>query len=176
MSKHRDPSVPLSNAQQESFAQAVAGGTDPKQAFVGAGYESAGRALGNNLRRLLGKGHISARIAFLRERPERAGDLPGTAAVVDWRQRTYQLADAMSELDEALAFAREKKNPTAIVSAVMARAKLNGLLIEKSEHTWLKPIEEWTDAECAAALAKLEGPDAGSAASGLADTPTQGSA
>jgi phage terminase small subunit len=45
----------------------------------------------------------------------------------------YSIERAMREAEEAMAFAKEHKNPNALVKAVELRSKLNGLLIEKHD-------------------------------------------
>ena len=49
------------------------------------------------------------------------------------KESGYNLERAMSEAEDAMAFARDTENANALVKAVELRTKLNGLLIEKQD-------------------------------------------
>ena len=49
------------------------------------------------------------------------------------KMAAYGLVEAMREADEAAQFARQHKNPMAVVKAAELRAKLSGLLIDRVE-------------------------------------------
>ena len=49
------------------------------------------------------------------------------------RMAIYDLARAMKEADDAASFAREHKNPMAVVKAVELRSRLSGLLVDRVE-------------------------------------------
>jgi hypothetical protein len=66
----------LRNRRYEKFAQEIAAGTDPRQAYVIAGYEPD-RA---NHNRLLRRADVSARIQELKEEREYAANAAGVAA------------------------------------------------------------------------------------------------
>jgi phage terminase small subunit len=56
----------------------------------------------------------------------------------------YELADAMTEVDDALALAKEEKNPQAMVAAIKLKAHMNGLLVSDRENK-RSPFEGMTD-------------------------------
>jgi phage terminase small subunit len=49
------------------------------------------------------------------------------------KMASYSLVEAMAEADAAAQFARQHKNPMAVVKAAELRAKLSGLLIDRVE-------------------------------------------
>ncbi len=68
---------------------------------------------------LLSNGKVAVRVDYLQEQH---------------RKRHNVTVDTLTvELDEALKLANDTKNPSAAVSAIVAKAKLHGLLIEKRQ-------------------------------------------
>ena len=104
----------LGNEQWELFAQGVAKGLTLTKAYEKAGYE----AHSSNAARLIGNDSVSNRVAELQE----------LAA-----QRTLVTIEKLTdELEEARELAmRDDKGAAAAVSAVMAKAKLHGLDVNK---------------------------------------------
>lgn len=51
------------------------------------------------------------------------------------KKMAYTLESAMRECDDTISFARETENANAMAKAVELKAKLNGLLVEKHEHS-----------------------------------------
>ena len=127
----------LSNPRHELFAQVLAAGCNATEAYVKAGYllnkGNAGRLKANE--------RIRKRVEELQARNVQAQE---AAVGVTIEQLRAQFA-------EAYAIAKELSQPTAMVAATTAQAKLAGLWIERSEHMRKQP-NEMSDAEIAAIL------------------------
>ena len=109
-------SPPLS-ARHEAFAQNVARGMALVEAYAEAGYD---RNYGNAVR-LKRNDKVARRIAQLQTQA---------------KERTLVTVQTLTaELEDARKLALEVSNPSAAVSATMGKAKLNGLLVDKSEVT-----------------------------------------
>ncbi|MGO7210174.1 terminase small subunit [Rhizobium ruizarguesonis] len=132
---------PLSNQRREGFCRAIVRGESASGAYAGI-YHVSGRTAEVNGSKLLRNTAVRERIA----------ELQGTAA-----QRTVKTVESLvADLDATIAFARECKNPAAMVAAINAQARLLGLVVERSEVMVLsKPAplptkvlelseEEWT--------------------------------
>ena len=129
----------LSNARHELFAQVLAAGCNATEAYVKAGY----RLNKGNAGRLKADEHIRKRVEELQARNVQAQE---AAVGVTIEQLRTQFA-------EAYEMAKELSQPTAMVAATTAQAKLAGLWIERSEQTRKQP-DEMSDAEIAAILRK----------------------
>jgi hypothetical protein len=105
----------LDNPKHEAFARSLAEGCSLVDAYERAGY---GRNRGNAAR-LNADESIRGRVAELQQ----------TAA----QATSVTIESITRELDEAKAFARETGAAAAFVTAIMGKAKLNGLLIDKVE-------------------------------------------
>lgn len=106
----------LSNARHERFAQELAKGKSASEAYAIAGYApnqpSASRLLSNVM--------VQSRLAELQEKgAERA---------------LVTIESITRELDEDRELARQLEMPAAAISAVMGKAKLHGLLVDRSEN------------------------------------------
>lgn len=108
----------LDNEQWELFAQGVAKGLTLTKAYIKAGYSVEGNVAQAASSRLLGNVIVSDRVAELQE----------LAA-----QRTLVTIEKLTdELEEARELAMsDDKGAAAAVSAIMAKAKLHGLDINK---------------------------------------------
>jgi phage terminase small subunit len=108
----------LQNEQWELFAQGVAKGLTLTKAYEKAGYDPHS----SNAARLIGNDSVSDRVAELQE----------LAA-----QRTLVSIEKLTdELEEARELAmKDDKGAAAAVSAVMAKAKLHGLDVNKVDAT-----------------------------------------
>lgn len=109
----RDPEL---SDRQQRFIEAVARGLSAQAAARSVGYAPA---YARKASRFLKSCVISRAIAEIR------GDGRKVAA--------YDMAKAMQEANEVIAFARQHKNAMAYCKAVELRAKLSGLLVEKIE-------------------------------------------
>lgn len=107
----------LENAKHERFAQGLARGLGVTEAYVTAGFADSPASAS----RLSKKVNIRNRVKELQQK-----GATRTAATVE--SCTYRLR-------AAYAMALKKRNPSAAISAVMAEARLNGLMKEKHEHT-----------------------------------------
>ncbi len=107
--------------KQEKFCQAVVSGMSQADAYRAA-YDAAGmkpETVQNKAYQLMARGDVRARVDALR--------LP----VIEKLQ--YGLEQAMTEAAAAFEVAKVKENGGAMVAAVQLRAKLNGLLVDRSK-------------------------------------------
>ena len=74
------------------------------------------------------------------------------------RQAGVTTADIARQLDEDRAFAYAEGKPSAAVSATMGKAKVLGLIVDRTRFEGIKPIKEMTEPELAAFL-KANGMD-----------------
>jgi phage terminase small subunit len=107
---------PIPNTRHEAFAQALAKGKSAAEAYKLAGYKPNE----GNCIRLKGNERVQARVA----------ELQNKAA----QKAVVTIETIAAELEEArlLAMHEDVANPSAAVSASMGKAKLFGLLIDKS--------------------------------------------
>jgi phage terminase small subunit len=106
---------PLKNARHERFAQELAKGKSKHGAYAAAGY-SADRTAAC---RLSTNANVIARVAQLKAKAA--------------EKVIVTVADIAQQLDEDREFARELENPSAAVSASMGKAKVLGLLEDKTK-------------------------------------------
>jgi hypothetical protein len=126
----------LSNQRHELFAQVLAAGCSATEAYVKAGY----RLNKGNAGRLKANERIRERVGELQARNVQAQE---AAVGVTIEQLRTQFA-------EAYEMAKELSQPTAMVAATTAQAKLAGLWIERSETR--KQPDQMSDDEIAAIL------------------------
>lgn len=109
---------PIANARHEAFSRLVVRGESATAAYASV-YGVTGRTAEVNGSKLLRNTVVVGRI----------DELQGKAA-----QRTEKTVESLvADLDETIAFARECKNPAAMVAAINAQARLLGLVIDRSE-------------------------------------------
>lgn len=120
--------------KREKFAQQLAAGNNQADAYRAAfaPKRCKDKTIHEKASRLAADGKVQARVVELR------------APVV--RKVRYELEQAMAECDEAITLARANDNPSAMVSAVQLKAKLNGLLVEDRRNL-RRPLEELSDAQ-----------------------------
>jgi phage terminase small subunit len=63
--------------------------------------------------------------------------------------------DLVDELSEARAVAKEERNPAAMVAATMGKAKMLGMLVDRSSISFESRVREMTDDELRASIAKI---------------------
>ena len=114
----------LKNQRHEIFAQELAKGKTATEAYETAGF-SPNRA---NAARLKSYESVGARVA----------EIQGAGAA----RAEISLAGVLSELDQAIAIARAKGQPNALVNAAALRAKLGGLMVEKQQVEVVSPKRE----------------------------------
>lgn len=116
---------PLENTKHERFAQELAKGKSQSEAYVLAGYKPSFA----NASTLRTNQKVAARIA----------EIQGRAAV----RAEMTVADIIKELEEARQAALQADTPQsgAAVTASMGKAKLLGLVVDKSEQT--HTVREW---------------------------------
>lgn len=108
-------SGPLKNARHEAYCRERAKGRSIEDAYVAAGF----KANRGNAGRLNANERVLARVAELQARvAERV---------------VITAADIATQLDEDRQFARECAVPAAAVSATMGKAKVLGLIVDKSK-------------------------------------------
>jgi phage terminase small subunit len=107
---------PIPNTRHEAFAQALAKGKSAAEAYTEAGYK--------------GDRTAASRLSTNVNVKARAAELQGRAA----QKAIVTIETIAAELEEArlLAMHEDVANPSAAVSASMGKAKLFGLLIDKS--------------------------------------------
>jgi hypothetical protein len=127
----------LSNPRHELFAQVLAAGCSATEAYVKAGYR-------------LNKGNAGRLKANERIR-KRVGELQGRNVQAQEAAVGVTIEQLRAQFAEAYEIAKELSQPTAMVAATTAQAKLAGLWIERSEQTRKQP-DEMSDAEIAAIL------------------------
>lgn len=133
----------LKNLRHERFAQGLVGGLSGKAAYIAAGYGATGNAAEVSAARLLRNAQVVSRV----------GELRDEAAI---RSETT-VDDLVEQLDEMRRMAVELENPSAGVTSIMAKARILGLLTDRTEVTATirKPasihtdrqsmtLEEWT--------------------------------
>lgn len=106
---------PLKNARHERFAQELAKGASQVDAYAAAEYKPNR----SHAARLVADGNISARVAELKS--------VAAADVV------ITVADIARQLDEDRDFARKNQHSAAAVTATMGKAKVLGLIIDKTQ-------------------------------------------
>ncbi len=136
---------PLKNARHERFAQERAKGKSVDAAYKVAGFKPHR----GNAHRLSTNESVNARVA----------ELQGRAA----EKAVLTASDIAAQLDEDRAFARKMKAPAAMVSASLGKAKVLGLIVDRSEHTGKNggPIEykNLSDEEIEARILALKAGD-----------------
>lgn len=115
----------LSNARHERFAQELAKGKSATEAYVLAGYEESRSAAS----RLSANVNVQARAAELKDRAAAKTEL----TVASITERLIKIADEAQALGEAsgLAVAR---------ASMMDAAKLNGLIVERTENVNIEHV------------------------------------
>jgi len=105
----------LSNPRQERFARLVVKGIPPYRAYPDAGY----RFDAGNPYRLTENDRVKRRVSELQKAAQ---------------MRTINTVESIAdELDEAKDIAKHVEQPSAMVAASVAKAKLLGLMVDKSE-------------------------------------------
>lgn len=107
----------LANARHEAFAQALAKGKSATEAMTAAGYRSDR----GNASRLTANDNIRARVTELQERSVKKTEVT--------------IQSIAAELDEARTMALGEKQTSAAVAASMGKAKLFGLIVDKTRHS-----------------------------------------
>lgn len=107
----------LANPKHERFAQELAKGKSQADAYAEAGYKPSEP----NASRLTRNDKVAARVAELQER----GAIRAEVTV----------ATIIAELEEAREVAKQGLQPGPMVAASMGKAKVAGLLIERTELT-----------------------------------------
>lgn len=116
----------LDNEQHEAFCQHIAKGMSQAGAYEAAGYKSKGNAAEANASRLIRNDKVASRVRELQEAS--AEEAVVTAAM---------LSDQLEEIRLAAVKANQMG---AAAQAVMGRAKLHGLIIDKAEVKDVTPM------------------------------------
>lgn len=110
----------LDNPKHEAFAQAIASGVSNREAYAEAGYSTSNEAATDaSASRLLASARVASRVKELQA-------ASAEEAVVDAATLSDQLEDIRAKAISANQFG-------AAAQAVMGRAKLHGLIIDKAE-------------------------------------------
>ena len=121
-------------SKMEKFCQAIVSGLSQADAYRAAYNAGAMKpaTVQNKAHILMKNGEVRARVVALRA--------PVIAKV------QYGLMEAMNEAQEAFAVSKARDNGAAMVAAVMLRARLNGLLVDRKEIT-VTEVQRLTDDE-----------------------------
>ena len=131
------------NARQEAFCRGLAEGKSQSRAYVDAGYSGDRLQADANAARLIAKDKVAARrLAELR------GEMAARSAIT--------VDTIIFELDEARELAKRINNPSAMVSASMAKAKLCGLAVDRSVVKVTDKYAMMSEAEIREELAAIE--------------------
>lgn len=103
--------------RHQKFVASVLSGNDGKASAISAGYAPSAAAV--RAHRLLRRPQIAAVMALAKRE----------LAEVN----SFNVERAMVELDDAINFAKESKQANALVKAIELRARLHGLLIDRSQ-------------------------------------------
>jgi phage terminase small subunit len=107
------------NIRQERFCLGLAEGLPQSRAYIEAGYTARGNAAEVAAARLFRKVQVSSRVAELQAKAARRSEVTVDSLV--------------EELDEMLQLATRQKLPAAGVAAIMGKARLLGLVVDKTE-------------------------------------------
>lgn len=142
--------------RQESYAVRRASGERPADAYLAAGYTWNGgqTGLASEAAKLDATPKVAARIAELRDQYAKAAVEAARGTLPAEPVKPYGVKDAMEELDQAAAVAREKGNPGALAKIVEVRMKLYGLGVSDAKNP--KDKEEVPPEELEAMLATLQ--------------------
>lgn len=124
----------LDNPRQEKFAIFVAKGNTQAEAYRKAGYKTASKdQCSANARRLMRNDEVAVRVAELRQKAAEH-----TGIDVDL---------LLCELDDAIQVAKNTRQPAAMVGAIMGKARLLGLVVDRAEieTTARRPMREPTE-------------------------------
>lgn len=118
------------NTRQERFCLSLAEGLPQSRAYIEAGYTARGNAAEVEASKMVRLPKVAARVAQLRAAAARRSEI-----TVD---------DLVAELESMRKLAMACRNPAAGVAAVMGKAKLLGLIVDKAEvaTTLRKPLRE----------------------------------
>lgn len=142
MTKKRDP------ARLIKLAMELCQGKGIEEAMLAAGY-SEGAAKGKQIRWTDEKGQKHK--GSPTEHPIVAAHIAEMQA--EARKNTVVTIDnVVGKLEEAFTLAKMALNPSAMVSAAMGQAKVLGLIVERKEHDFKKPLSQWSEQEVRAAL------------------------
>ncbi|MEO8685610.1 MAG: terminase small subunit [Devosia sp.] len=121
------------NTRQERFCHGLAEGLAQSRAYIEAGYTARGNAAEVEASKMVRLPKVAARIAELQAKAARRSEI-----TVD---------DLVADLNDMLKLAIDIKNPAAGVSAIMGKAKLLGLIVDKAEvaSTLRRPMREPTE-------------------------------
>lgn len=107
------------NPRQEMFVQHLLEGRTQKDAYSKAGYSASGNSAEVAAARLFRNVQVAARVAELQARAARRSEVTVDSLV--------------QELDEILQLATKLGQPAAGVGAIMGKAKLLGLIVDRAE-------------------------------------------
>jgi hypothetical protein len=107
------------NARQEAFARGLAEGKSQRQAYIAAGYDSKDKVADECASQVLANPKVRERVAELQAKVA---------------ERTVKTVESLvANLDEAIAMARELKQPRAMIDGIMGQGKLLGLVIDRAQ-------------------------------------------
>ena len=134
----------LENERWELFAQKLAAGENATSAYERVGFKRSR----SNASRLSANENVRRRVCEIQQAAAQSAEIT--------------LAGVLRELDQAIEIARVKGQPNALVNAAALRAKLGGLMVERSQ-VEVQQVEfgpEMTTGEILAKVCAESGPAA----------------
>jgi phage terminase small subunit len=121
---------PLDNPQHERFAIHIVKGLSQSEAYTKAGFKSSKANVRQNASRLMRDDAVRLRVRELQEKQA--------------KRLNVDVDLLVSELNDMLKLAAKVKHPAAGVGAILGKAKLLGLIVEKAEieTTARRPLRE----------------------------------
>ncbi|RWN51538.1 terminase small subunit [Mesorhizobium sp.] len=118
------------NIRQERFCLGLAEGLPQSRAYIDAGYRARGNAAEVEASKMVRLPKVAARIAELQAEAARRSEIT--------------VNDLVADLSIMFKLALATKNPATGVSAVLGKAKLLGLIVDKAEvtSTLRRPMRE----------------------------------
>lgn len=144
---------PKTKEKLDVLARELAAGKSVREAMRTAGYSAQSAKRGE----IRGPGR---RLIPVRDHPYVAARLDELHE--DARARHRVTVDSVSaKLHRSYEGAMRKEQFSAATQAAMGLAKLHGLIVDHSKHTFSKPLDQWTEAEIDQVLGEEDAADAG---------------
>lgn len=126
----------LVNAKHEAFVQHLAKGLAASRAYIAVYKTQDIRIAESSASRLLSYDKVKSRLA------EVQGEIAKAVAANVASETTETIQSITAELNEAYRMAKDQAQPNHMIAASMAKAKLNGLVVDKAETTVTTKHEE----------------------------------
>jgi hypothetical protein len=115
----------LKNCRHDQFIQLIAQGLTSRAAYQLAGYRAEGHAKAGSKAR----DACATRLLNYAQSQQRLAEVRAAAG----KRNDVSVDSLVEELDSAISFAREHKQPAAVVQGILAKARVTGNLVSRSE-------------------------------------------